>query len=262
MRIEEFSDGIAICGDSSSKVVLDEVTNRIGGFEKLKSVVTDPPYGNIVKQTWDTWHDTQKSFVDWMLTWTKSYTDLIVPGGSMYVWGGYGVPSFRPFFEYATRVEVETQLRISNLITWSKKRAYGVQHNYLSTREELLYMVKGNIKKPATFNVPYLSSKRGYSGYNAKYPAKSEYYRRTNVWTDTTEIFRGKVHPTQKPLRVIEIPIETSTNPGDWVVDPFAGSMTLAHVARKLNRKWICIEFNDKIFDDAVESLKQSERKR
>ena len=49
---------------------------------------------------------------------------------------------------------------MSNIITWSKKRAYGVQHNYLQTREDLLYLVKGDIKKPTTFNVPYLDEKQ------------------------------------------------------------------------------------------------------
>ena len=180
----------------------------------------------------------------------------------MYVWGGYGIPGFRPFFEYAHRIEFESPMQISNLVTWQKKRAYGVQHNYLSTREEVLYMVKGNIKKPAVFNVPYLESKRGYSGYNTKYPAKSEYYRRTNVWTDTTEIFSGKVHPTQKPLRVYEIPIETNTNPGDWLIDPFAGSMTAAFAARSLDRKWICVERDPEMFEQSVESLRSGKRKR
>jgi DNA modification methylase len=137
-----------------------------------------------------------------------------------------------------------------------------VQHNYLSTREEILYMVKGNIKKPVTFNVPYLDTKRGYAGYNAKYPAKSEFYRRNNVWTDITEIFSGKVHPTQKPLQVFEIPILTNTNEGDWLMDPFAGSMTAAHAARNLGRNWICVEKDETIFDSAVEAMNSTKRKR
>ena len=261
MKIEKFEDGLAICGDCTSQEVIDEIKNALGD-SKLKAVVTDPPYGNIIDEEWDKWHDGQKKFVDWMMSWTNTFSDLIVDGGAMYVWGGYGIPGFRPFFEYAHRVEYETPMRISNLITWHKKRAYGVQHNYLSTREEILYMVKGNIKKPATFNVPYLDTKRGYAGYDAKYPAKSEFYRRTNVWTDITEIFSGKVHPTQKPLQVFEIPILANTNEGDWLLDPFAGSMTAAFAARKLNRNWICVERDEKIFDDAVEAIKTTKRKR
>ena len=261
VRVEKFNDGVAICGDGTSTEVLDEIKTHLGD-EKVSLVVTDPPYGNIIDEEWDKWSKGQKKFVDWMVDWTKSYADLLVDGGAMYVWGGYGIPGFRPFFEYSHRVEFETPMQISNLITWQKKRAYGVQHNFLSTREELLYMVKGNIKKPAVFNVPYLDTKRGYSGYNAKYPAKSEFYRRTNVWTDTTEIFSGKVHPTQKPLKVYEIPITSNTNSNDWLIDPFAGSMTAAFAARNLDRKWICVEKNKDIFDSAVESLKSNKRKR
>jgi hypothetical protein len=58
--------------------------------------------------------------------------------------------------------------------------------------------VKGNAKKPRVFNVPLLDKKRGYTGYNKKYPAKSEFFMRSNVWTDVTEIVQEKLHPTQK----------------------------------------------------------------
>jgi len=261
MKVEKFTDGVAILGDGTSQPVLDEIRRQLGEDE-VHLVATDPPYGNIINEEWDRWGKGQSAFVDWMVSWTKSYSDLLIAGGSMYVWGGYGVPGFRPFFEYASRVEGETDLQMSNFVTWSKKRAYGLSYNYLSTREEVLFLVKGNPKKPAVFNVPYLQTKRGYAGYNAKYPARSEFYRRTNVWTDVTEIFSGKVHPTQKPMRVTEIPIEASTNPGQWVVDPFAGSMTTAFAARKLGRRWICVEKDADIFDAAVASLRTGARKR
>lgn len=261
MKVETFSDGVAICGDCTKQDVLDEVRRQLGS-DGAHLIATDPPYGNIIDEEWDRWGKGQKAFVDWMIDWSKSYSDLLVDNGAMYVWGGYGVQGFRPFFEYAARVEDETVLRISNFLTWSKKRAYGLTYNYLACREDILFMVKGNPKKPAVFNVPYLETKRGYAGYNSKYPAKSEYYRRTNVWMDVTEIFSGKVHPTQKPLRVTEIPIEVNTNPGQWVVDPFAGSMTTAFAARKLERKWICIERDVTIFDSAVDSLRNGKRKR
>ena len=261
MKVESFNDGVAICGNSTSQEVIVEVQRSLGE-SGAHLIATDPPYGNIVQEEWDRWGKGQSAFVDWMMSWTKSYSDLLIPGGAFYVWGGYGVPGFRPFFEYSSRIENETDLQMSNFITWSKKRAYGLSYNYLSTREEVLFLVKGNPKKPVVFNVPYLEAKRGYAGYNAKYPAKSEFYRRTNVWTDVTEIFSGKVHPTQKPMRVTEIPIEVSTNPGQWVVDPFAGSMTTAFAARKLGRKWICVEKDQLIFDAAVASLRSGDRKR
>jgi len=101
-------------------------------------------------------------------------------------------------------------------------------------------LVKG--PKPKTFHIPLLDEKRGYAGFNAAYPAKSEYLRRTNVWTDVTELFKGKIHPAEKPSRLAEIMIKTSSNPGDTVVDFFAGSGSTGVAAMKLGRKALLIE--------------------
>lgn len=259
MRTEEFEEGVAICGDCTSQEVVDYVRSRTG---EVKLVATDPPYGNVVTERWDRWNDGQRSFVEWMLGWTKSYSGLLCDGGAMYVWGGYGMPGFRPFFEYLSRVESETPLKMSNFITWSKKRARGLPYNYLACREDCAYFIKGDPKKPTVFNVPYLDTKRGYAGFDKSKPALSEYYRRTNVWTDVTELLSGKVHPTQKPLRVTEVPIQVHTSPDDWVVDPFAGSMTTAWAARKLGRRWVCVERDESTFNDAVAALRGGVRKR
>ena len=253
MKSYIFKDGIAIQGDSMSQETVDFVSNHVGGEVAL--VATDPPYGNIVDEAWDRTDLSDTDFAAEMVEWTQKWASILAQGGAFYVWGGLGLRGFRPFFKYLTMAE-SPNFQLANMITWSKKRAYGVQNNYLYTREELAYFVKGNAKKPRCFNIPLLETKRGYSGYNAKYPAKSEFYRRTNVWTDVTEIFRGKLHPTQKPERVVEIPIEVSTNAGDWVVDPFSGAGTTAFAARKLDRKFVVIEREESYFDALVERLK------
>ena len=255
-KVEIFSDGVAICGDCTDLSVIGEVKKCLGD-KMVNAVLTDPPYGNIVDETWDKWRNTQTSFVDWMIKWTKEYTTFLISGGAFYVWGGYGIPDFRPFFEYGIRVESETDLKISNFITWHKKRGYGVQKNFISTREEIYYMVKGDPKKPAVFNIPFLEKRLA-----PKYRSSSGFYRRTNVWDDVTELFTKRMHPSQKPKRVYEIPLEVSTNPDDWVLDPFAGSMTTAWAARSIGRKWICIEKDPTMFDVAVEALRNGVRKR
>lgn len=251
MRHIEFNDGIAINGTFPDKEVIDLINEKIEfGFPL---VIADPPYGNIVNSSWDKINTSDIEFCKWMIHWTNCIENLVAPGSALYVWGGIGKPLFRPFYRYLVSVEHETNYRLANHITWSKKRAYGVQHNYLFTREELAYLHLGeDIKKPRKFNVPLLDEKRGYAGYNIDYPAKSEFYRRTNVWTDVTEIFRGKVHETQKPSRVMEIPIEVHTSPGNYVLDPFAGSGTTAFAARKLGRKFVVVEEDNKIFDEMV----------
>lgn len=246
-------DGIIIHGAFPDPDVI-RIIKRYG---KLALTIADPPYGNIVADAWDDIDTDDRAFCTWMLEWTKVIADLSLSNSALYCWGGVGIPNFRPFYRYLVEVERETQYKLANHITWSKKRAYGVQHNYLFTREELAYLILGpDIKKPRKFTVPLLENKRGYAGYNEKYPAKSEFFRRTNVWMDITEIFKGKVHTAQKPDRLHEIPIEIHTNPGEYVLDPFAGSGTTGRAARKLGRKFILVEQDRKSFELCVDSLR------
>jgi site-specific DNA-methyltransferase (adenine-specific) len=191
-----------------------------------------------------------------MISWTREWSSSLLDGGAFYVWGGIGSPEFRPFLRYLHDVEEKGKFELANLITWKKKRGYGVQNNYLFTREECAYFIKGNAKKPRKFNIPLLEEKRGYAGYNKNYPAKSEFFRRTNVWTDINEIFQGKVHPTQKTQRLFEVIMEIHTDPGDWVIDPFAGAGTLAFAARKLGRKFVIIEKHADYFETLVKNLR------
>jgi DNA modification methylase len=129
--------------------------------------------------------------------------------------------------------------RAEQLLTWRKKRAYGKSDAYLFTREECVMLVKGGLPKgkPKTFNIPLLAEERDYPGYSKKYPAKSKYLRRTNVWNDVTELLKGKIHPAEKPSRLAEIMIETSSRPGDLIVDLFAGSDSTGLAAEKLGRR-------------------------
>ncbi len=198
-------------------------------------IVTDPPYGKITTHDWDqTWTSEQQ----WIMT--EIIERLLAPGGTAYVWGGIGKPFNRLFFEWCSQIESRSDLVLWDVITWKKRRFYGTANRYGFAREECAMLVKGT--KPATFHVPLLDEKRGYAGFDPKYPAKSEYKRRTNVWTDVTELFKGKIHDCEKPSRLAEIMIETSSNPGDVVLDMFAGSGSTAVAAKKLGRRCVLIE--------------------
>jgi DNA modification methylase len=211
-------------------------------------IVTDPPYGRIVTAEWDR----KWSYVEFDRLGTV-IERLLKPGGTAYVWGGIGTYKDRGFFKWLGRVEDMTALRIHDVITWRKRRGYGKAHGYLFTREECVMFVKPDEERenrrlaaadinPKTFNIPLLDVKRGYPGYNAKYQAKSEYLRRTNVWDDVTEILKGKIHECEKPSRLAEIMIETSSHPNELVVDLFAGSGSTGVAARKLGRRVVLIE--------------------
>ena len=49
-------------------------------------------------------------------------------------------------------------------------------------------------------------------------------------------------YPTQKPIALLRRIIETSSNPGDIVFDPFCGCATTIAAAHELNRRWIGID--------------------
>ena len=53
-------------------------------------------------------------------------------------------------------------------------------------------------------------------------------------------------YPTQKPLALLERIIAASSNPGDMVLDPFAGCATACVAAEKLGRRWVGIDLSPK----------------
>ena len=68
-----------------------------------------------------------------------------------------------------------------------------------------------------------------------------------SLWNDIPNISHGKNpevvdYPTQKPEALLERIIRASSNEGDLVADFFSGSGTMAAVAEKLGRKWICAD--------------------
>lgn len=253
MRIEEVPGGYAICSDGTAQQTRDAVLSLTTCLVPL--VCADPPYGRVLTDDWDRVNTSDVKFSEWMQAWTRVWRGALLPGGSMYIWGGIGRVGFRPFFRFLADVEERGVFELADLITWKKRRGYGKLKGYLFCREECAWFVNGDYKHPRTFNIPLLDMLRGYVGYNAKYPAKSEFLRRSNVWVEP-ELLRGKVHSAQKALRVIEIPIEVHTHSGEWVVDPFAGSGTTAFAARKLGRNFVVIERDEQTFDAMVGRLR------
>lgn len=78
----------------------------------------------------------------------------------------------------------------------------------------------------------------------------------TDVWWHTIVSPTGAEktgYPTQKPLGVLRRIVAASSEPGDWVLDPFAGSGTTGAAARALGRRSLLIDANP----DAVALIRQ-----
>lgn len=68
----------------------------------------------------------------------------------------------------------------------------------------------------------------------------------------------GSVHPTQKPLPLLQELVGLFSSPGDTVLDPFMGSGTTGVACAKLGRKFIGIELEEKYFDIACERIQKA----
>lgn len=78
-----------------------------------------------------------------------------------------------------------------------------------------------------------------------------------SVWKFAKDIQKSALHPTQKPLALIEELIKTYTNEGDIVLDSCIGSGTTGVAALKNNRKFIGIEKEEKYFEIAKTRIEE-----
>ena len=65
-----------------------------------------------------------------------------------------------------------------------------------------------------------------------------------------------RLHPTQKPLKLIEDILKVHTDEGDVVLDLFAGSGTTAEACLKNNRTFVGSEIDSEYFNKAMERLR------
>ena len=67
---------------------------------------------------------------------------------------------------------------------------------------------------------------------------------------------KNNIHPTQKPVELLEWLIKTYSNEGDLVLDPCAGSGSTILACRNTGRRYIGAEINKEYFDKAMERIK------
>lgn len=70
-------------------------------------------------------------------------------------------------------------------------------------------------------------------------------------WERDNSKMYPKIHPTQKPVRVLKQLIEIFTDEGDVVIDPVAGSGTTLRAASELNRNSFGFEIDKKFYQEA-----------
>jgi site-specific DNA-methyltransferase (adenine-specific) len=71
----------------------------------------------------------------------------------------------------------------------------------------------------------------------------------TDIWRDIDFYKEKRIHPTQKPLPLIERLVLASSNENDLILDPFAGSCSTAIACIKTKRDWIMIEKEEQYYN-------------
>lgn len=82
-----------------------------------------------------------------------------------------------------------------------------------------------------------------------------------SIWTEfsalSSNAIESEEYPTQKPEALLDRIINSSTNPGDIVLDCFIGSGTTAAVAQKLGRRWIGCDINKGAIQTTAKRLQE-----
>ena len=127
----------------------------------------------------------------------------------------------------------ELGYKVLNTITWQKTDPPpNLSCKYFNFSTELIIWARKSEKVTHKFNYETMKQLNGGT-------------QMTDVWripaVSQWEKEQGK-HPTQKPLRLLYRIILASTNVGDTILDPFAGSSTTGIAANLLGRNYIGIE--------------------
>jgi DNA modification methylase len=136
--------------------------------------------------------------------------------------------TWRTYAEFEDAL-VKAGLKVKNCIVWNKK-SIGLGNSHYRPQHEFIF----------------------YCG-EQWYGDKSQ----SDVW----ELSRGDtskyVHPTQKPVQLIEKAIKNSSKSGDIVIDCFGGSGSTLIACEKTNRKCYMMELDPKYIDRIVKRWEQ-----
>ena len=152
---------------------------------------------------------------------------------------------------------------------WEKSKAT----NYLNAKKQPLRAHESIVvfyRKPCTYN-PQMTQGEAYNKGTAKretnvygkqvaveVKSDGERYPRSVQYCVTAEQ-EGKLHPTQKPLKLIEYLVSTYSDEEDIVLDNTMGSGTTGVACVKLNREFIGIEKDENYYNIAVDRISEAE---
>ena len=218
-------------------------------------ILADPPYGTTACK-WD-------SIIPLDLMWAQ-LKRVIKPNGAIVM------TASQPF----TTTLISSNMKMFKYCwVWDKHIPRGFQvakYRPMLKHEDVVVFGSGKINyypiktlrdKPVT--VKNYSKKSNHSSndigkYNDGRSFTYTHKGPDSIIVDCWEPNAGKLHPTQKPVALMEYLIKTYTHEGETVLDFAMGSGTTGIACKNLNRRFIGIELDDKYFDIAEERISNS----
>jgi site-specific DNA-methyltransferase (adenine-specific) len=224
--------------------VLDEVATD----SSVDLIFADPPYniGKNFNGRRDKWAS-EEAYLEWSYRWIDVCLRKLKANGSLYLMCS---TQCQPHFDLYLR----RHLTVLSRVVWFYDSS-GVQAKryFGSLYEPIFFCVRD--PENYTFNASEIKvqartgAERKLIDYRKPVPTV---YNSTKVPGNVWEIPRVRYrmpeyeeHPTQKPVALLERIVKASSNPGDLVLDPFAGTFTTGFVAEKLGRRFIGIEIEE-----------------
>jgi DNA modification methylase len=218
----------------------------------------DPPFN--IGYEYDVYDDRQDrpTYLDWTRKWLTEVRRVLRPTGALYVAIGD---------EYAAEVKLCLDglgLTMRNWIIWHYTFGVHCTRKFNRSHAHIFYYVADprnftfnadDIRVPSARQTKYADRRANPAG---KVPDDTwvvrpqEDTRTFDPQSDTWYLprvcgtFKERTgHPCQMPEAVLERIIRASSNPGDLVLDPFAGSGTTLAVARRLGRRYLGVELSE-----------------
>lgn len=201
-------------------------------------VLTDPPYGTTACK-WD-------SIIPLEPMW-EQLKRIIKPNGAIVMTAG------QPF---TTTLIASNMKMYRHQWVWNKNNSAGfvtAKIRPMAICEDILVFGAAKVNYYPQMTTGKMRKKGGYSksdnyGVVPSATMSDQYYPK-NLIEISNASQKGKVHPTQKPVALMEYLIKTYTNENETVLDFTFGSGTTGVACKNTNRKFIGIELDDHYFE-------------
>ncbi|MBC7815202.1 MAG: site-specific DNA-methyltransferase [Burkholderiales bacterium] len=213
--------------------------------KSIDVVFADPPYNlqlqhdlyrpnmtkvDAVTDAWDQFPDLA-AYDDFTRRWLTACRRVLKDTGTLWVIGSYHN------IHRVGSIMMDLDYWILNEIIWERANPMpNFRGSRFNNAHETLIWAQKEQGKRYTFN--YHAMKTGNDDKQMR-----------SVWTlpicsgaERIQVNGAKAHSTQKPEALLARIINSSTHPGDIILDPFFGSGTTGAVAKRLRRHWIGIE--------------------